>query len=137
MLRISGLYLDSPALAGATVEIHAEERRLAELEYVPGKPFLFEAALPAELLERPYLNVRLVTDDYVHMGDDLRSTVSLGMHVYDIRADGYVNGYRNSQSGACRQNAFIHQGQFSFEDEPADSPTETHVTVPGFTQGRS
>ena len=78
-LQIDGKYLDSPSMAGSTVEVYVEERKLATLSVIPGRPFQIEAALPADLVERPVLNVRLVTDDYIYMGEDLRTTMSLGI----------------------------------------------------------
>jgi hypothetical protein len=84
-LRVEGEYLPNRSLCDATVEIYCEDVPVKTLTIVPGQPFSVEEAIPAQLLERPYLNIRLLTDDYVYLTEDFQKTVSLEVHRISIQ----------------------------------------------------
>lgn len=76
-LRMEGQFVDSPALAEATVRVYVEDRELPAIVYKPGQPFVYEVDLPPDLVSASCVNVRLETDDFIHGGHDGRFTLSL------------------------------------------------------------
>jgi hypothetical protein len=65
-LLLRARLLAAPSLAGASCEVFVEEFSLGKLSLL-GEGELEQAwALPREVLERPFVNVRFVSDDYVY-----------------------------------------------------------------------
>jgi hypothetical protein len=64
-LRVRGRGLGRPELAGAHAEVWVEELRVGELPLAQGELDV-GFVLPAELADRPYLNVRFESDDWVY-----------------------------------------------------------------------
>jgi hypothetical protein len=79
-LLVEGTFLPDQSLQGAAVKIFCEEVLMKTLTVEPGAAFRIDEPIPEPLVEHPYLNVRLVTDDYVYLSQDLRSTVSLRIY---------------------------------------------------------
>jgi hypothetical protein len=61
-----------------------EERELGTVKLEPDQEFEFQAAVPSDMRASEPFNVRLVSDDYVYRGDDLRHCV-----VFELRAAGF------------------------------------------------
>jgi hypothetical protein len=76
-LLVEGRFLTAPMRDGASVDIYCEECLLKTLIIDRGKDFSVDEPLPSQLLSRPYLNVLIVSNDYIYAANDLRQTVSL------------------------------------------------------------
>ncbi len=65
-LVLSGTLLDAPGLAGAESEVFVEEFSLGKFSLAGAGTLELAWPLPAEVMERPFVNVRFVADDYVY-----------------------------------------------------------------------
>jgi hypothetical protein len=75
VLRLVAQALPDLALEGARVRVFLEEFEFATLELRPGAELELRRALPAELADRPWLNLRFTSDDFVYRGSDQRHCV--------------------------------------------------------------
>lgn len=75
-LRVVGRCLDRPELDGGEVRVSLDEHELARIPLRAGEPVDLTLTLPPALLERDWLTLRFVADDYAYAGDTLRHCVS-------------------------------------------------------------
>lgn len=84
-LYIEGSALDRPELNGAQVEVWVEEFSLGSFELKSGQPISFSALLPEATRQRTIVNVRLISDDFVYAGSDLRDCVVFNLDAIGLR----------------------------------------------------
>ncbi len=77
ILSIRGRCLPRSEIDGAHVQILIDEFPVATLELRANEPIRIREAIPDGAVDRPYVGVRFVSDDFAYQGNDLRSTVSL------------------------------------------------------------
>jgi hypothetical protein len=75
-LHLVGRCLQRPELDGATLTVLVEGEAALRLPLAAGRAVDERVPLPAAARARPYLNVRLVADDFVYTGAGLRQCVS-------------------------------------------------------------
>lgn len=66
MLKLSGERYRAPGLESAFAEVYVEEALVDRIPLAGEKEIELAWDLPAEVRERPFLNIRLVSDDYVY-----------------------------------------------------------------------
>ena len=84
-LELFGRVPPRTELTGATVRISVEEFELGAIRLRAGEPFAFSKPLPDAVRDRDYVTVRLESDDFVYMGDDLQTCVSVKLESVSIR----------------------------------------------------
>jgi hypothetical protein len=75
-LELEGACLPRPELDGATLRVLVEDTEVGRVRILAGERVRRTWELPADLAEREFVSVRLVTDDYVHALDDALHCVS-------------------------------------------------------------
>ena len=75
-LVVEGENISSLVLRGASVQVFADELALGELALGTPEPLVLDAALPPEVLARPFVSIRFVSTDYTYVGEDLRHCVA-------------------------------------------------------------
>lgn len=70
-VRIEGKTLDRPELDGAEVSVFADERPLGTFTIQSGEPIDASWVLPKQVRDREFLSVRMQSNDYVYVGDQL------------------------------------------------------------------
>lgn len=76
-LELLARALPRPELDGATVDVYADEERIATLTLRPGERLPVSQRLPEPVLERDYFSLRFIASDYVYDPADLQHCVSL------------------------------------------------------------
>ena len=76
-LVLTGSFLDRPELEGGATDVYVDERLVGTLEQQPGEPLKAELEVPAELSERPFVSVRLASDDWAQTDAGARRSVAL------------------------------------------------------------
>lgn len=76
-LALDGAHLDRPELDGALIRVEVDEVEVARLVARAGQRVALRVELPAALDGRAWVAVRLVSDDFVYDGADLRRLVCL------------------------------------------------------------
>ena len=74
-LQLTGSAFDRPELDGAAVRISIDEREVGQRRLESGKDFEWSFPIPAGFEERPYLGVRLESEDYIYATEDLQHCV--------------------------------------------------------------
>jgi hypothetical protein len=74
-VRIEGGALPAREIQGTEVRVFADEIELGKVTLEPDSPFALTYALPAEVLKRPFFDVRFQSADWVYTGPNLRRCV--------------------------------------------------------------
>ncbi len=72
-LFVAGRGLGRPEIDGARVRVFVDEAEVGLVRIPSESAFELRQDLPSALLQRDYLSVRLVAEDYVYVGPELRS----------------------------------------------------------------
>ena len=76
-MRIKGHHPSTPVLAGTESRVLVDDQESGTFTCVPGQEFMLEFDLPPGLGSKPFVNVKVISEDYVLTGKDRRFTTSL------------------------------------------------------------
>ena len=84
-LEVRGRCLDRPEIATGSARAFVEEHEVGTIPFATPGPFTFTWPLPPDLHDRPFLNVRFESDDYVTIEPRNARCVSFDLEGVAIR----------------------------------------------------